>query len=328
MPGALDPNNVDILALASSDATRATIRRFLFTGGGILTLSLVFNTAKEFYSSFRGGEPDYWTPIGRVVLFTMLLGAYSVFTSTTIGVVRSFGTFRSANVQIEKHFAERFENFALYVEKVHAASGMLGMLSPRSLEQSVVHSVVTLSFVFTRALIYVLKHLQVFLLNTVIHFGPILLGFASLGGLFAPLALAWFWALIEVTAWGVTMQILVISFANVPIITPEVPDLWAELIINFIYAMCILSVPVITSSMIRSQPIAAIGQAGVAAIASAHTAARMQGMLKAGLGGASKAGNYVRGVAGPPMRNAAGRAVDAARDLAKRVSDSRPRRGD
>ncbi|MEL6196029.1 MAG: hypothetical protein AAFQ77_03135 [Myxococcota bacterium] len=141
------------------------------------------------------------------------------------------------------------------------------------------------------AAIFTLKHLQAFMLALLLNLGPIMIGFAMLGRFFRIFVVSWFWILVEVSFWGVAMNVALQSFASVA--PNNIADdgtlntsIMSELIINAVYFSTAVSIPVVAAMFVRGQSGSALGQkaiAGAQSIAATKTA-----MITAGLGAAQR----------------------------------------
>jgi len=328
------PVRVDFAHFASVATTATSTRQFLTVGGGALALSLLWNEAVAIWRFVKGEAEriDWIGPIGRAVAFGVLLGGYAALVSNIMLVINSLGTFDTATGRAEALFLKRVLAFQKAVDSSTTTFGFFANLTFDSVRVALTQFITWLSYLFTLALVYVLKHLQAFTLATIINYGPVLLGFASLGGFFGNLALSWFWALVEVSFWGVTMNILLVTFDKVPITVADgasTPLFWTEITVNLVYAIAVASVPAITSSLIKGHSIASLGTkasagvliaGGVAAAAlrsapsrgqAAYGAAKDLGTGAAGL--ASGVAAVARGTAGQRSASAENRFMSAAR---------------
>lgn len=295
----LGTGDLDFATMAAKALTEPTTRSFLHVGGGCVALGLVLGTAKEIYEQLTGGSPNFITPIARAVVFTALLASYSAVSSGIVGTVSLFGSVSTATGQVERAFYARFLAFEQHEAKASSDDSFLSGLSATSLKLSLTQFLVKLSYAFTFSVVYVLKHIQSFMLSVAIAYGPILLGFAAISTFFNVLALSWFWALVEISAWGITMQILlgVMGRTNVAVVNGS-PQLFQEMVQNVVYASLLLAVPAITSMMIRSQPASMAGQRAVS-MASAGVflakSALVAPVAALGAKGTQKLGSYAWG---------------------------------
>lgn len=269
---------IDYGELARAAASSTSARVFLQVGGGVLLLSLLLNVGLEIWKTSTGlqDKADYFGSIARVAIFGAILSAYPSIVTNIAYTINSLGTFDTASAGVEDLFLKRAFAFQEYIQKstVEDSGTGFSIFDINKFRLGMLQFVTWLSFLFSLAIVYVLKHLQTFMLAVTINYGPLLIGAASVGGIFGNLALAWFWAFVELACWGVTMNILLQTLSTVPIeLTNGVPEMWTEITVNVVYAICLLSVPAITSSLIRGLPMASIGQKGTMLAAAAITMA-------------------------------------------------------
>ncbi|MFC1609856.1 hypothetical protein ACFL6C_02770 [Myxococcota bacterium] len=298
-----DAARLDFAELAHHAVSATSARGFLKVGGGILVVSLLLGVGRQIYKMLRSEQPDFVEPIVRVVFFGFLLAFYGSVVTNIMFVVASFGSMNGAASHAELTFLQRFAVFERYLAERSGDDNFFGGFSVEGLRIGLLQVVTFLSFWFTMAAIYVVKHVQTWTLAVVINFGPIMIGFGSLGGMFNVLAVSWFWALVEVSAWGVTMSVLLETLAGVPAAMPgEVPQMGRELMVNIVYAVSVLAVPMITSWLIRSHPAGYFGQAGIGrmiatAIMVKTGAVMAGGVAMSGMGAAGKwGGSAARGL--------------------------------
>jgi hypothetical protein len=278
------PPAFNLADLATAATTASSARTFLAVGGGVLLLSLLWHLALEVWRTVAGQQEkiNYLTPIGRALVFAFLLGSYATIVTKILLVINSLGTLDGATGRAETLFLKRVLAFQKTVDASTTTFGFFSNLTFDSMRVALTQFLTWISYLFTLALVYVLKHLQAFTLAAIINYGPVLLGFASLGGFFGNLALSWFWALVETACWGVTMNILLMTFDKVPITVADgaasTPLFWTEITVNIVFAVAIASVPALTSSLIKGGSMASLGSkaAGGVLIAGGITAAAIR----------------------------------------------------
>ncbi len=274
---------IDYVQLAKLVTRDTTARTFLTTGGGILALGLMYNLAREFLNFFMGtSERVNWAPpLARVFVFAALIFGYRQIYEVIVAMISGLGTFSSASAKAQSLFTGRMAAIQTAWNKTTGDSLLNSVFNIDALVLGLSRIVVWLSFCFTYAVVYLLKHLQAFTLAVLLNVGPVLIGLASLGGIFNAFAVSWLTALIETLFWGVTMNILLTSFALVApqVLPPTVmadgsngPDLMRELVINIVYMMSIASVPIVTAQILRSQPGTALAARAVGALTSMQSA--------------------------------------------------------
>ncbi len=275
--------SIDYVKLAELVTADTTARTFLTTGGGVLLASLLFNIGREVWAfNFGSSEKINWAgPVGRVIVFALLIASYHQIYNVLVAMITGLGSFSSASAKAEGLFTARMAAIQTEWNKATGDSLMNSIFNLEALVLGLERVIVWLSFCFTYGIVYLLKHVQVFMLAVLLNVGPVLIGLASLGGVFNAFAISWLTATIETLFWGVTMNILLASFAMVaPAVVPASvgadgntsPDLMRELVINMVYALSIASVPIITAQILRSQPGTALAARATGALTSMQSA--------------------------------------------------------
>lgn len=245
--------------------TQTTSARYFFGGGlGALTLGIILQLTMSLYKTSTNQEQRInWEQILiEGAFFAVLIFNYSFVYELVLGTFQALGTFGSASHAANEIFERRMQVLKSIFDR-ETGGAWTSMLTGFGL--ALQRFVVQLSLYLTLAVIFTLKHLQAFMLALLLNIGPILLGFAMLGRFFRNFALSWFWTLVEVAFWGVAMNVLMQSFAMVA--PPNIADdgtvdssLMAELTLNFIYAITIGSVPIISAMFVRGQSGAMLSQ--------------------------------------------------------------------
>lgn len=199
-----------------------------------------------------------------------------------------------------------------------------------SLFFSVIQMSVELSFLFASVAIFFLKMLQSAMMNVILGVGPLMIAFSSWPGVTSRYFSAWASALIETAAWGVfsgTLIRLLASNAENRASSSADGGLFEFVGLNILYAASLISVPAITSSVLRGSAAGGSMMSGMLA-ASTSTAMRVAQVAQAGggkLASAAKDALSTKKEAGPSVEpeQRSGSAADTA---FKAPPDPDPRR--
>jgi len=304
-------------------------------GLGLVPLGLMVGVLQEQYKVVRGQTPDWLKPITRTIIFTILVGGYSILAQQIGTVVRSFGSIEATASTMETKYSERMKQFRIkmnnadnvrqnermsqrekenknenagYGERaMNAISGFSSevFFNPATLFTTLFNAFVYVTYIIVNVAIMAIKNVQSILLQIAIFWGPIAIGFAAVHGFFNSLALAWFWAYVEVMAWGIMLKLVFNGMGKIDAVFLEKiknahvgTDVYLsyadQAVMNLIYISLILAVPAITSMFIRSQSAAGVGAKGIGSgMAPAMAAVGMASK------GASRAFHPASGKSGP-----------------------------
>ncbi|HET6343396.1 MAG TPA: hypothetical protein VFH51_00635 [Myxococcota bacterium] len=224
-----------------ADETRKLMGyKMFYAGFSIVAVGLLGKQMANLARTMRSQDADFITPIVVAAGFFALLANYKFFVASTVAIVSKLGLTTMWDDNIVTVFVQRARLFNRWQNehssfKAFALEYLVGFL----------YMLVETWVVFMRAA-------QRFILAVIVTYGPLLLGVASLGGALTTLGIGWFWALIEVSAWSVTMDILLMAYAKVPP-PPRIEDLsvHAEFAFAFTLLGLLVAIPIITSSLIR-----------------------------------------------------------------------------
>lgn len=149
---------------------------------------------------------------------------------------------------------------------------------------SIIQMSVELSFLFASIAIWFLKMLQTAMMNVILGVGPLMIAFSSWPGVTSRYFSAWVSALIETAAWGIfsgTLIRLLASNAENKASSGEDGGMFEFVGLNILYAASLISVPAITSSVLRGSAAGGSMMSGMLGAATA-TATRIAGAVNAG----------------------------------------------
>jgi hypothetical protein len=228
--------------------------QFFWAGGVGLAIGLLVCIMKDVVFSDR---PNWWAPFVRTAAWAAVLGIYSTATPAIIAFVTALGQGIHSGNTVAEVFAARYNGFSQYAFSHSGA--MPFILTPDGFITSTMQLFTHIAYVAVLALVFCLKCGQIFLLSTIVTYGPILLGAAAMGSAFHVLAVAWFWALIEISAWSVTMGIMLHTLDLFTLHNPSTYNSVAEMIVCGLYIFVMCLVPKVTSSLIRSESAGNLG---------------------------------------------------------------------
>ncbi len=295
---------------------------------GLLSLGLLIGLLQEAKRYVLGGNPDYLSPILRFTAFVAILGSYGAFYGNIVGVVSGFGSLDSSSDQVVERIKSRWRGYQekenereTLDEAVEKGDGVLdtfnrvgevlGKLTAETIYKALLSVSTYFSFIATFAIVNILKYIQQFMLAIAFAWGPVCIGFAALHPFFNSLTLSWFWTTVEVTAWGVTMKMLLGDLVKMDKeLSARALDAWQgtrlamdrdlslaygdHMIINGCYILMLLGVPVITSMFIRSAAAASSSSSTVARGRAAASA--VKSAVKSGGGKIAAAGAVIGAV--------------------------------
>jgi hypothetical protein len=236
--------------------------RALFAGGMLLTLGFLWRVIAELWNFVRHRETDFASPFLHLVGFCALFAAYKPFAVGLVQFISNLGLDMGGGSFVHETFARRFQAFHHYATQKRLMTGMR-FLTPDGLAISAMVCVTELMYIAVQAAAFVIKTTQLFTLAAIIAFGPILLGFASLSPFFHSLGVGWFWALVEVSAWSFTMDVMLFVFDGMGRNIPKNFLFAQEIVVCSVVLFGMLAITRVTAMLIRGQSAGSIGQAPV-----------------------------------------------------------------
>lgn len=332
---------INLVSIAKDALTSSGERKILFAGLGVLTLALMFRVGREYYRGITSPEPpNFIRPVAAIVVFAVLLLGYPVIVKRLLQTVDLLGAFDAASAKVSTNFYQRLYAYQQRILVNSSEGGWFTSLSAENFKLGLAQFFTVCSYMFVQLVVYLLQHIQVFTLTLVVNVGPLMLGFGSFGGAMSVLVLSWFWTLVEVSAWGITMtSVLDVLGKLPPSMVKGVSDLVGEAFFNLFYACMMISVPWITSKLVRSQAMGDAAGAMMLTVGAIKTAARspsFSAAARSGIGtlatktastisSAYKAASVGGGTAAPRTSSAA----NASRQKHFAIKDAeRKRRGD
>jgi hypothetical protein len=247
------------LAQFADEARKMMGYKMFYAGFGIIGLGLVGKQVANLLRVMINKEADFITPMVVAVGFLALLASYKIFVMTTIATVSKLGLAAGWDDNIVTTFVTRAATFDRWRHE-HG-----------SMKSAIMEFTVGVLYILVEAWVVFMRAAQTFVLAVIITYGPLLLGLASLGGLFVPLGIGWFMALVEISAWSVTMDILLLAYAKVTRV-PTVEEL--SLVDEFKFSACMLGllfvIPAITSWLVRGSS-GAVVSSGISTATQATT---------------------------------------------------------
>jgi hypothetical protein len=233
----------------------------------LVVLGFAVAIAREFIiSQLRREEPSYQWALFIFVVYVALLYYYRDGVGTLIHHLKGLGSLHAGSDTVDKVFVARLQRYVTAAQAYSAKDSWLGVLSPETLEVTLYKFATGITYIAALAVMAILRNLQVFMLACIVAYGPVLIAAASLGRFFRGLAVAWLWALVELCAWGVTMSVLLIALKEAAVLqgpsaVQKVADLnfVDEIITAGVFVLALVSVPVITSMLIRGSAAGALG---------------------------------------------------------------------
>lgn len=297
---AVDLANVAERAMSMASATA------MWSGAGVVGLGFLVRVLGEAIKSSteEGYTPRYLKEILIMVGFVAVMASYKPVVLGTVGVVSRLGSGMGNVSSLEKTFSNRMAKFGAYINHQDLQNEKAGWTERLQFNlDGIVTRIFQLATMFlyigVQCVMFIIKAIQIFALAAIITYGPILIGASSLGGIFASLGIAWFWALVEVSAWSFTIDILLHVFANFGSSVPEHFSYVQEIIIAMtLMALLVATIP-LTGSLIRGQGTAALAHS------TSHMAGRMMSMAGMVAGAAGAASGAVASRRGASLASAA-----------------------
>ncbi|MFZ9889697.1 MAG: hypothetical protein ACO3JL_19555, partial [Myxococcota bacterium] len=257
----LDLNEELELASGMVNSPRAFI-----AGGGILLVAYLVGIVIELMKMNSGGKPEWSKPLLRLVMFSALLGSYALVAKGIIMTVSSFGNLQSVNVDTQSIFAARAEAFSRLLAKTSEADLSFAEMASASFVEALMQVGTFFAYAFAAGMIWLIKVLQKVMIATLLSLGPIMIGFAAIPGVTGKYLGAWAFALVEVSAWGITGSVLLRlmnqSFGSLTIDPDVTPNLAEHIVFCLMYAGAFGLIPLITSMILRGAPMANIAMTG------------------------------------------------------------------
>jgi hypothetical protein len=225
--------------------------RVLWTGVGAVTLGFFIRLAISAYHKERGKPFDYLTPIAFAVFWLVVGLGYAAISNTIIQFVTSLGLLQNSGDALTEVFARRYAGFMAH-QAMHDTS-LPQMLTATGWKVASMELLVHLCWVATLCAIFFVKGAQVFVLQTIVMFGPILLGLASIGPFFHVLAVSWFWALFEVSAWSISIGVVLHSLDTFTRMLPDQFSWMSEVMISLFAVVMVWGVTKFTAMLVRGE---------------------------------------------------------------------------
>ena len=242
------------LADIAERAFYAPSSRALFAGGALLTVGFLWRTIGELYNLLRSRPTDFLAPFVHLIGFCALFAAYRPITSGIVHYISQLGVDLGGGTLVHETFARRLAAFEQYSARSQTEAGFGGMLTRAGVANMVMTGATYAMYIAVQALAFIIKTTQLFTLATIIAFGPILLGFASVAPFFYCLGIGWFWALVEVSAWSFTMDVLLFVFDQMGRDIPQDFIFVQEMVVCAVVLFGLSSIAYITSMLVRGSP--------------------------------------------------------------------------
>jgi hypothetical protein len=244
--------------------------RALYSGWGILTLGFLWRLVVQLRLLIVGERrADFLTPVLHLGGFCLLLSVYRPLAHGCVELVSSLGRDLAGSSQLHDTFAQRMQAWEMY-RLAHPNGGDLGLINLDGLSIWLLEMLTFLLFVAVQALAFVLHSVQLFALAAILAYGPLCLGFASLGGIFTFLGTGWFWALVELSAWSFTMDILLFTFDAYGRTIPTQFILVQEMVGCALILAMLTAVPPLTAMLIRGHSASLLQRRSYVPAQSAH----------------------------------------------------------
>ena len=244
----------------------------IWVGSGLLLLlGFLWRIHKEKWAFVRGetDRPDYVRHMLALAGYTALLAAYQPVTRACMHIVSHLAQGFTSGEDLGPALLARAKAVTTFWDHVERPFFM----SLEVIFFGTLWFCAQLCLVVSGWAVWSLKTLQTFILAVIVVYGPVALSFSFLGGLFANFGNAWFLALIEISAWSFTFDIL--SFILTPMVQHKTHDimLFNELGLCVVLLVLIRSVPKVTAMLVRGAS-SSVQSAG-SPVAAVMAAARM-----------------------------------------------------
>jgi hypothetical protein len=295
---------------------------------------------------------DFKPHLLRLVLYGVLVMSYGTFAQTISGFVMSFGAINATSTLAKKEKATsflvgqkaKFDAAKLATEKqikdADALSASKGVPAEKKdftdqlvdgfgtaigdsftfLMYLIMRLITEASFLFASLAIFFLKMLQSTMMSVIIGIGPIMIAFGSWPGVTSRYLSSWLSALIETAAWGFVAKVfiaLLVTNATRQKDGIEDANFFEYMGLNILYAASLLSVPAITSSILRGSAATGVTASGMLA-ATTGVATGVASSLARGAASASSAAQraFEKKREKPPEKPPEKRPADDAADTA------------
>lgn len=226
----------------------------LFVIGGV---TIAFGGLYQLWKQHRSEEKDWLQPFLYVAFWAFILGSYAAISTGLIWLVTSLGQSMHTGNAVAEVFNQRYHAFEQYA---FAHEGHMPFIfTADGFITSFMALLTHISYVAVLCVVFALKAVQLFLLGTIVTWGPLLIGVAALGPFFHVLAVAWFWTLVEVCGWSVTVAFLLRMLDSFSLDVPNTYNSVGEIAICFVMLVLMVSVPKITSTLIRGESAGSLG---------------------------------------------------------------------
>ena len=276
---AIDLPVIDYYHVAEQSMQLPAVRAMVFGAYGVVAIGVMYRYAKEMLKP--AGEANFWMPFVVGVFWWSVLLGYSNLTTKVITVVTHLGdaSYASNAQDLQTAFVGRISSFLSDLKSTRRPSKTAGRLQlapgaggksgnytsipdpapstggfAKEIGVVILQIIVWICYMLVVIVVFLLRAIQMYMLGIIAAYGPLLLSFASLGGIFHPLGMAWFWGLVEVSAWTITYNILFRFISGIiPKRAPETINFATEIILCVVLVVLFRAVPKITAMLLRNE---------------------------------------------------------------------------
>jgi hypothetical protein len=281
---AIDLPVIDYFRVAEQSMSLPAVRALVFGSYGVVALGVMYRYAKEMLKPVA--EANFAMPFVVGAFWFAVLFGYSNLTTKVINVVTHLGDASYANnaEDLQAAFVGRISTFLSDLKSTQRKSNTSGQLQlapgaggntapyatipdptpstggfAKEIGVVLLQVIVWICYLLVVIVVFLLRAIQMYMLGIIAAYGPILLAFASLGGIFHPLGLAWFWGLVEVSAWTITYSILFRFISSiVPERAPDSVNFATEIILCAVLVYLFRAVPKVTAMLLRNESAAGL----------------------------------------------------------------------
>jgi uncharacterized membrane protein YgcG len=240
-------------AKVAEDALKLPSVDILIAGG----ITIAIGGFYQLWKQHRSETKDYLQPFLYTGFWALVFGSYVAIATGLIWLVTSLGESLHTGNAVAEVFSRRYHAFEQYA---FAHEGHMPFIfTTDGFVTSFMALLTHISYVAVLCIVFALKAVQLFLLGTIVTWGPLLLGSAALGPFFHVLAVAWFWSLVEVCGWSVTMAFLLRMLDKFSLDVPNTYNSVGEIAVCFVIVVLMVSVPKVTSTLIRGESAGNLG---------------------------------------------------------------------
>jgi hypothetical protein len=240
---------LDLMDLANRSEHAATTQA-LYAGGSLLATGFLYRLVVEVYRLMRGQRHDFIYPLLHLIGFTALLAAYQPLVRTVVQISAELGLQLGNASALHDSFLRRMDAFSAYSAELRGPM-LVGPVTMDALAIGASQGLCTLLYLAVQVAGFVVKTTQMVTLAAIVAFGPIVLGLASLAPGLHCLGIGWFWALVEISAWAFTMDIMLYVFSSLGQKIPKDFVFVEELVLCSVILCGLLSIASITRLVLR-----------------------------------------------------------------------------